>query len=159
QFASAIADKAGIAIDLGIYDRVRPFRAPNSRHPKTGRHKRLMVYDEWMSLSLDSVLELAREPHPFALHQPRRRDPQAVADWQSAAEKAAEPQCGGRINGSGRLNRLTLQFIREGAQEGDRHRLLFSAAANLAEFGCPASLAHALLTESGLDSGLRPADV
>ena len=43
--------------------------------------------------------------------------------------------------------------------KGDRHRLLFSAAANLAEFGCPPALAHALLSEAGLDSGLSPADV
>ncbi|NOY29641.1 MAG: DNA primase, partial [Planctomycetes bacterium] len=33
------------------------------------------------------------------------------------------------------------------------------AAANLAEFGCPAPLAHALLTEPGLDSGLAPKEV
>jgi hypothetical protein len=36
---------------------------------------------------------------------------------------------------------------------------LFSAAANLAEFGCPPALAHALLTETALDSGLPPNDV
>lgn len=42
---------------------------------------------------------------------------------------------------------------------GDRHRLLFSAAANLAEFGCPPALAHELLTESALDSGLPPKEV
>jgi len=36
---------------------------------------------------------------------------------------------------------------------------LFSAAANLAEFGCPVALAHALLTEIALDSGLSPSDV
>jgi hypothetical protein len=36
---------------------------------------------------------------------------------------------------------------------------VFSAAANLAEFGCPPALAHALLTESALDSGLAPNDV
>jgi len=36
---------------------------------------------------------------------------------------------------------------------------LFSAAANLGEFNCPPALAHALLTEAGLDSGLSPSDV
>ncbi len=45
------------------------------------------------------------------------------------------------------------------AQHGDRHRLLFSAAANLSEFGCSAELAWALLSESALDSGLPPSDV
>ena len=46
------------------------------------------------------------------------------------------------------MNRSTLAFIREGAGTGDRHRLLFSAAANLAEFGCTPALAVALLEES-----------
>jgi len=52
-----------------------------------------------------------------------------------------------------------MEFIRNGAEEGDRHRLLFSAASNLAEFGCPPALAHALLTEAALDSGLPPKEV
>ncbi len=49
-------------------------------------------------------------------------------------------------------------FIRGGASSGDRHRLLFRAAANLAEFGCPVALAHELLTEAALDSGLSPSE-
>ena len=32
------AELAAVTIDAGIYDRVRAFRAPNSRHPKTGLH-------------------------------------------------------------------------------------------------------------------------
>ena len=35
---------------------------------------------------------------------------------------------------------------------------VYGAAANLAEFGCPPKLGHALLTESALDSGLSPAE-
>ena len=35
---------------------------------------------------------------------------------------------------------------------------MFSAAANLAEFGCPVELAHELLTEAALDSGLSPSE-
>jgi hypothetical protein len=63
------------------------------------------------------------------------------------------------LTGTPTLNRMTLEFIRDGAAQGDRHRLLFSAAANLAEFGCPPALAHALLSDAALDSGLPPADV
>jgi hypothetical protein len=70
--------------------------------------------------------------------------------------KAARRAAG---DGSPTLNRSTLDFIREGAGTGDRHRLLFSAAANLAEFGCSPTLAVALLEESALDSGLPPKDV
>ncbi|HEY2159261.1 MAG TPA: hypothetical protein VGH33_26785 [Isosphaeraceae bacterium] len=53
---------------------------------------------------------------------------------------------------------LTREFIREGAVEGEREKRLFQAAANLAELDCPAELAHALLTESALDSGLTPGE-
>src|SRR5581483_3828567 len=90
---------------------------------------------------------------------------QAAADWQAAlqaVEREAEGKAQRRAavaDGTPRLNRATLDYIRDGADQGDRHRLLFSAAANLAEFGCPPALAHALLTETALDSGLPPADV
>ena len=48
---------------------------------------------------------------------------------------------------------------RDGAREGERHVRLFRAAANLAEFDGPPALAHALLTEAALDSGLTPSAV
>src|SRR5262249_29157029 len=62
-------------------------------------------------------------------------------------------------NETPRLNRATLEFIRDGAEEPNRHRRLFSATANLAEFSCPPPLAHTLLSEPALDSGLSPSDV
>jgi hypothetical protein len=89
----------------------------------------------------------------------------AAADWQAAMtavrqqSEAKIQRCAAVANGMPMLNRQTLEFIRDGADIGDRHRLLFSAAANLAEFGCPPDLAHALLTEVALDSGLPPSDV
>ncbi len=161
-FAEAIAAGAGVAIDSGVYDRVRAFRAPNSRHPKTGLHKRQLSHAELMGLPIDRILELARQPEPFDLPEPPGTDPQAIADWQAAERGVAERSEGvkrNRENGPAtRLNRSTLDFLRDGASEGDRHRLLFSAAANLAEFACPPALAHALLTDAALDAGLAPKD-
>jgi len=98
------------------------------------------------------------------LPEPRGASEQAAADWQAAVERVAresEAKAARRAatNGAPTLNRATLDFIRDGAGQGDRHRLLFSAAANLAEFSCPPALAHALLSEAGLDSGLSPKDV
>jgi hypothetical protein len=49
-------------------------------------------------------------------------------------------------------------FIREGAVHGERATSHFRAAANLAELGCPADVAHALLTDAALDSGLAPSE-
>jgi hypothetical protein len=117
-----------------------------------------------LGLPLEKIIELSRAPAAFALPTPTRHSDQAAADWQAAAEQVAregEAKAQRRTAGNGTpiLNRSTLDFIREGAGTGDRHRRLFSAAANLAEFGCTAALAVALLEESALDSGLPPKDI
>jgi hypothetical protein len=164
-FAEGVATAAGVAIDGGIYDKVRCFRAPNSRHPKTGLHKRRLSVKELLCLNSNRIRQLAAAPEPFDLPTVAATCERAAADWQ-AALKAAEREAAemtlrraADADGSPRLNRATLDYIRDAAGQGDRHRLLFSAAANLAEFTCPPALAHALLTEAGLDSGLPPADV
>ncbi len=164
RFAENVAELADVVIDGGVYDRVRAFRAPNSRHPKTGLHKRWLSFDELMGLSLDAILDRAKQPEPFELPDTPDMNDQAVADWQVAARQVAdqiEAKAARRAaNTEGAtLNRQTLDFIRDGAGVGDRHRLLFSAAANLAEFGCSPGLAVALLEEPGLDAGLPPKEV
>lgn len=163
RFALGHAERLGVAIDAGVYDRVRAFRAPNSRHPKTGRHKRRLTFDELLGLRLEAIERLAAEPAPFDAPEAPAAHPQAVADWRDAAEGVehddrAQAERRGPLAGA-TLNRGTLAFLRDGAPPGDRHRLLYSAAANLAEFGCPPALAHALLTEAALDAGLTPGDV
>lgn len=164
RFAEQVAAVSNVAIDSGVYDAVRAFRAPNSRHPKTGRFKRIVTLDGLLCSSAGRVVELAGEPWPFELPETPRPNPQAGRDWLSAvAAVDAELQAATerRHNGTprDRLNRSTLSFIRDGAENGDRHRLLFAAAADLAGFGCSQELALALLTEAALDSGLPPADV
>ncbi len=165
RFAEGLAAVAGVTIDTGVYDKVRLFRAPNSRHPKTGLHKRRLSLDELLHLDADRIRQLAIEPEPFEPSNVTVIDDQAAADWQAAVQ-AVERDAEGKAlrraavaDGTPRLNRATFEFIRDGAGRGDRHRLLFSAAANLAEFGCPPALAHALLSEAALDSGLTPSDV
>ena len=163
RLAEGLAASARVVVDSGVYDRVRAFRAPNSRHPKTGRHKLALTFNELTRLSVERIQELAGEPMPFDLPPVSARCEQAGTDWQEAArlveketEAARERRATG--NGSGKLNRSTLNFIRDGAGAGDRHRLLFSAAANLAEFSNVSELAHALLMEAALDSGLSPSE-
>lgn len=163
RFAESLAEQAAVTIDVGVYDRVRAFRAPNSRHPKSGLHKRRLSFDELLG-PLDAITELAKTPAPFDMPTSPTTSEQAAADWQAAVALVAnegEAIAARRVagNGSPTLNRSTLDYIRNGADQGDRHRLLFSAAANLAEFGCPPVLAVALLEESALDSGLAPKDV
>jgi hypothetical protein len=165
RFAEARAAAVGARIDTGVYDKVRLFRAPNSRHPKTKLHKRRLTLDELLHLDAARIRQLAAAPGPFRVPVVTAADPQAAADWQAALqaiEREAEAKAERRAalaNGTPQLNRATLDFIRDGADQGDRHRMLFSAAANLAEFGCPPPLAHALLTDAALDCGLAPANV
>ena len=164
RLAEGLAAAVQVTIDGGVYDKVRAFRAPNSRHQKTGLHKRALTLDELMRLSVERIQDLAREPRAFDVPTITTRSEQAVADWLDAVqamerEAEANQQRRTSSNGSTRLNRSTLDFIRNGAGSGDRHRLLFSAAANLAEFGCPSELVRELLTEAALDSGLAPNEV
>lgn len=159
----------GVVIDCGVYDKVRAFRAPNSKHAKTGRHKRRLSLDELMSTSAGRIIELAERPEPFDVNDLAAATcgPELPAAWHAAAQAVhdeAEAVTQRRASvmageSSGRLNRSTLDFIREGAGVGDRHRMLFSAAANLGEAGAPLHLCRELLAEAGLDAGLPPAEV
>jgi hypothetical protein len=163
RLAEGLATAAQVVIDSGVFDKVRAFRAPNSRHPKTGLHKRRLSLTELMLLSADRIQELAREPLAFDVPTVSTRCAQAAGDWQEAARRVEQESEAARDrraspDRSARLNRATHDFIANGAGTGDRHRLLFSAAANLAEFGCPSELAHELLTEAALDSGLSPSE-
>jgi hypothetical protein len=163
RFAAALAERAGVRVDESVYDKLRLFRAPNSRHPKTGLLKRRLEYDELMRLSAEGILRLAETPSTFDVPSPPDPNPQAAADWQQAVE-AEEQAVAARRRTAGetaKLNRGTLDLIRgtDLPTAGDRHRMLFSAAANLAEWNCPPPLAHALLTDAGLDSGLTPSEV
>jgi hypothetical protein len=162
QFAERLAELASVEIDTGVYDKVRAFRAPNSRHPKTGLYKRRLSCEELLGLKLEAIQRMAAEPEPFELPTLPARNQHAVDDWQAAIEqvaKQAESRRQHKAEGTVRLTNETRHFICEGAENGDRHRALFRAAANLAELDCPRALAHELLTESGLDCGLKPSDV
>ncbi len=165
RFAEGLAAEAGVNIDTGVYDKVRLFRAPNSRHPKTGLHKRRLSLDELLHLDAARVRHLAAAPEPFGLPVVTAADPTPPRTGKppckpSRAKPKRKPNGDAAVaNGTPRLNRATLDFIRDGADQGDRHRLLFSAAANLAEFNCPPALAHTLLADAALDAGLSPGDV
>src|SRR5262249_4098196 len=114
RFAESVAGRAGVKIDAGVYDKVRPCRGPNSRHPKTGLHKRKLAFDELAGLSLDALLRLAQRPEPFEVSTPSGESAQAAADWRDAEEwvrQQAEAKAQRRAAGTvPTLNRLTLDF-------------------------------------------------
>lgn len=169
QFAETVAAAAGVAVDVGVFDRVRAFRAPNSRHPKTGLHKRFVPAEILDCVTVRGVLDMARKPEPFEVPSTDGVESTdfLVAVWDGAVravvEKAAaakqrrlEIANGDRAAG---VNRKTRAFLAGEIEVGERHPRLYSAAANLAELGCPLPAIRALLTEPALDLGLPPKDV
>ena len=58
-------------IDLGIYDRRRLLRMPNSRHGKTNLYKIPITLDELKELSFDEIKALAREPRAIPKEKPK----------------------------------------------------------------------------------------
>jgi hypothetical protein len=121
-----------------------------------------------MHLDAEGIRKLAATPRPYDMpaHPVGDPIPEMERDWLQAAATVADTERARQeqrakataAGGPDRLNRLTLDFIRTGAGTGDRHRLLYSAASNLGEFGCPSRLASALLMPSAIDSGLAPGD-
>jgi hypothetical protein len=166
QLVETVAAAAGVAVDTGVFDRVRAFRAPNSKHPKTGLHKRFVPVEILDAVTVNGMLDMARTPEAFEVPSTDGVESadMLVAVWESArravAEKAAAVEQRRLEVASGdravMVNKLTRAFLNGEVEVGDRHRLLYSAAANLAELGCPLSAVRALLTEPALDAGLPP---
>ena len=165
HFAGRWATHTRATIDTGIYDASRCFRAPNSRHPKTGKHKRRITRRELLGLTAARIVEMATDPLAFDLPARPTNLPALLDDWHATAAAVVEERAK-RVaqyspDAPAKLAKRTLALIRGEwtPDEGDRHRLLFSAAANLGECGCPHDLALTLLAGPGLDSGLTPDDV
>src|SRR5262249_40594851 len=121
QFAEGLARLAGVRIDPAVYVKTQPLRAPNSRHAKTGLHKRCLSFKELMGLSVEGVRKLAQRPEAFELPTPTLHCEQAEADWQEAIG-AVKQQAERRQNvtdGLPSLNRQTMEFICNGADIGD----------------------------------------
>ena len=135
RVARSVAERlAGeVVIDKSIYDKVRAFRSPNSRHPKSGLHKIRLSYEELREWSIERIKREARRPRQFdypidcPIAEPLRML------WSEEASKPTAPsvkrtqhnEVGDKIDLPDRLNRQTIDFIRNGAGIGDRHRLLF----------------------------------
>ena len=151
-FVARIGQASGCGPDLAIYDAVRIFRAPNTRHAKTGLFKIPFRGDELLRVSAATVRGLAVSPQPCDAPEP-----EPWCDWNIGGlfEETEAPLAPAREDRHD-LNRATLDFIKRGAVNGERERRAFMAAANLAELGADERLATALLLEAALDSGLSP---
>ena len=162
-FAEAVAAEAKVEIDSSIYGRVHMVRAINSVHPKTRLHKVLVPAEGLDVAGVLALAEVARPTRPLAVTATRCVALQECWDTalsevarQREAAQAARSQ-DNRSGGS--LTRVTMAVLRgEGLAPGSRHRLVYSAAANLAECGAPLELTEQLLMDVARESGLPPRD-
>jgi hypothetical protein len=166
-FAEGIASSCGVKIDPGIYDHVRLFRAPNSWHAKSGLYKRNLPVDGFERLGMQAILEMAQEAVEFEVPEIGGVScPKLEAVWNACTPGMQQMKLlAGYVSDNTnlqRLDRLTVDFVRDGAEEGERANRLFKAAANMSEYvsvhGAEA-LAYALLSEAALDSGLPRQEV
>jgi hypothetical protein len=160
-----LAEEANIAVDRTIYSKCRLFRAPNSRHAKSGLFKRRLSLDELTHLKPEAVIELAQKPEPYKVPAGPALFVSAEEDWAKAHRAVARRAQRRPMlqNGEGRLTAFRRRFIRDGELDPERRAVsTFRAAAELSELhgvlGFDA-LVHALLSEAALDSGLKPSEV
>jgi hypothetical protein len=128
-------------------------------------HKIRVGLDTLLVSTAESIVRRSVEPVAFDVPAPAP-SPSLAAAWEMAARvvcRQVEERRERRAGSADRavsVNALTRQLIVEPAavEVGERHRRLFSAAANLAELDRD-DLILALLTEPGLDTGLPPREV
>ena len=171
--AKRLAAECGAGIDEGIYDAVRLFRTPNSRHPDTGLHKIPLDFDTLLYSDSKYINRLARSPQPAFAPDPADAVPhqQAVQDYREAAAGVSSPTPPGiTCRGGGKninparerrdwLDAKTLEFVAAGAGEGSRNNRLFAAAKAMADCGGVSELTYALLREPADRLGVAPFDV
>jgi hypothetical protein len=151
EFCSLVADRAGVVIDESLYRVLQPFRAPNSRHEKTGLYKVALTADELVDLPFEDIRDLARQPRPFAPPSCQCEPvPEIVALWQQAeaAVRNKQPHAARLVDrgaDEASISRATWDYLINGAVPGTRAESHFKAAANLADFGSLEELVHALM--------------
>ena len=85
RFAEQLAAAAGVKIDTAFMTECGRF-APNSRHPKTGLHKRRLEFDELLHVTTAAIVARAAKPEPFELPDFPPTCETAIADWQRAVD-------------------------------------------------------------------------
>jgi hypothetical protein len=134
-FCQTLADSAGVTIDTSIYSCTRLFRAPNSKHPKTGLYKRRFIYRDFMNLKLEALRDLAKEPMAFDPPVGPVGFESASVAWKKAQESSAKCSINAQqYVGRAQLLLSTKKFIYEGELDLNKRELsTFQAVANLAE--------------------------
>jgi hypothetical protein len=165
--ASRLADEIGVEIDVGVYGPTQLWRACNSRHHKTPFHKVKIDIDDLLYLNASQIREMAAGPIPYAI-KPAQSLARLTDDWNAVAAEIRgirrSPRRTRGVSDGGtrvRINPTTRLLLTDpvAIQPGERHKTIFSAAADMAEFANTADLIAALLREPGIHTGLPPSEV
>ncbi len=164
-----VARAAGVVVDPAIYDRQRLFRLPNSRHPRTGLHKRHLDPEELFALTAERIRELARHPAGYPVPRTDELNSNLERDWLECEARVLAGPSTGFGSATARhdapsscpvVPKFVTDFIAWGdIQDPGRAVTLFRAAAALAEAGTPPAVVRGLLEETAVKSGLDPAEV
>jgi hypothetical protein len=166
--ALTVALAASVAVDPAIYDRQRLFRLPNSRHPKTGLHKRFLTVKELFALDAERIRDLARHPAGYAVPRTDELNANLEADWLECERRvlAGTPAKFGATTRRDAPSSCPVvpHFVRSFIGFGDvadpgRAVTLFRCAAALAEAGTPPAVVVGLLEEPALKCGLDASEV
>jgi hypothetical protein len=159
--ASRLADEVGVEIDTGVYGLVQLWRAPNSKHHKTDRYKVKIDIDDLLYLTHEQVWDRAAEPIPYdvASHAPAS----GLVSFLHGIGLAPDPDSNKpkTLLDRSKINPLTRLLLTDPVAilPGERHKTIFSAAADMAEFSSAADLIMAVLREPGISTGLPPSEV
>jgi hypothetical protein len=165
-YAEVLAARAGVRIDVAVFDAAHIIRLPNTRHPRTGLVKRRIDAEALFALDVPRILDIAIHAAGDGIPVLRSCPVKLAEDWREAEREAvratearAACRAGDACAPDARAPRYLMEFLRIGVEKGERHQTLFRCAAWLTEQGAPPSLCVGLLTEPGRDAGLAPKDV
>ena len=116
-------------VDLKIYDNKRLFRVPNTINSSTGLYKIMLTNDELINLSIEEILELAKQPRNLILNNKAFYNPVANNQYLKAIEsyEKYEKENAKREKGFRYRKNLTItpeciqNIIENGAEEGYRN--------------------------------------
>lgn len=184
--ACALAKRAHVKIDTAIYDPVRLFRAPNTKHPKSGKYKIPLHPAELVAYRLFTIQAVADKPRPRADWTADVKPTEAAAnfwraaagavdDWTPTTPKTEQTECSDKpdkptcclcekqILTTGetvpRLRRATRDFLFVGPLEGERNNGLFQAVCDCVRCGWSATVVWSLFPDIGRKLGLSRSEV
>lgn len=128
--------------DLKIYETLRLWREPNTRHRKTRLYKVALYSTEFFNLGIEAIQDLAQERRgSFVYTDPSEFEavPELVRLWQdSKGAHLQDPE----------HERLDTPSVLNGLPKGERDTTLFKLACKLRGAGVPQDFAERLVSEA-----------